>query len=83
MVAWVVGSVEVLQVLSTEFDLSGGFWLWVNGLNFEAIGYGIVGVFVVSWVVSMAYWRLHGFEKRYSGSIPGPHVTAASINAAT
>ena len=46
MVAWVIGSIELLQVLSTELNLSGGFWLWVNGLNFEAIGYGIVGLFV-------------------------------------
>src|SRR5208337_3237038 len=27
MVAWVVGSIEVFQVLSTELNLSGGFWL--------------------------------------------------------
>ena len=46
MVAWAIGSIELLQVLSTEFNLRGGFWLWVNGLNFEAIGYGIVGLFV-------------------------------------
>jgi high-affinity nickel-transport protein len=68
MVAWVIGSVELLQVLSTEFNLSGPFWVWLNGLDFETIGYGIVGIFVVSWVVSMAYWRLNKFEERYAGA---------------
>lgn len=69
MVAWAIGSIELLQVLSSELNLSGGFWLWVNALNFETIGYGIVGLFVVSWMVSMAYWRFGRFEEKYSGGI--------------
>lgn len=81
MVAWLVGSVELLQVLSSELGLSGGFWLWLDGLNFETIGYGIVAVFVVSWVFSMAYWRFNRFEQRYSGAISGLRSTGAPINA--
>jgi nickel/cobalt transporter (NiCoT) family protein len=70
MVAWLIGSIELLQVLSTELDLSGGFWSWVNALNFETIGYGIVGLFMLSWLVSMAYWKLNGFEQKYAMSPP-------------
>jgi high-affinity nickel-transport protein len=80
MVAWAIGSIELLQALSTELNLSGGFWLWVNALSFETIGYGIVGLFVVSWVVSMAYWRLNRFEQKYSGAIAGSAATGGSIN---
>jgi len=58
IVAWAVGSIELLQVVSTKLTLSGGFWLWLNGLDFEAIGYGVVGLFIASWLISMAYWRL-------------------------
>jgi len=68
MVAWVIGGVELLQVLSSEFNLSGWFWYWIQALDFETIGYGIVGLFLMSWVVSMAYWRLYGFEKRYGSA---------------
>ncbi|MDA4135645.1 MAG: HoxN/HupN/NixA family nickel/cobalt transporter [Thaumarchaeota archaeon] len=81
MVAWLIGSIELLQVLSTELKLSGGFWLWVNALNFEAIGYGIVGLFVVSWVISMAYWRFNRFEQKYSSAIASAAATGGSINA--
>jgi nickel/cobalt transporter (NiCoT) family protein len=69
MVAWMIGSVEVLQVLSTELNLGGGFWLWLDGLNFETLGYGIVAVFIASWVVSMVYWKVNRFEQRYAGII--------------
>ena len=65
MVAWMIGSIELLQVLSTELNLDGGFWLWVNGLNFETLGYGIIAVFAVSWVASVAYWKVNGFDKGY------------------
>ncbi len=42
---------------------------WLNGLDFETIGYGIVAIFVVSWVISMAYWKLNRFEQRYASVI--------------
>ncbi|MDA4122084.1 MAG: HoxN/HupN/NixA family nickel/cobalt transporter [Thaumarchaeota archaeon] len=69
MVAWLIGSIELLQVLSTELNLGGGFWAWLNALDFETIGYGIVAIFVASWVISMAYWKLNRFEQRYAGII--------------
>ena len=66
MVAWLIGSIELLQVLSTELSLGGGFWVWLNGLDFETIGYGIVALFVASWVVSLVYWKANRFEQRYA-----------------
>jgi len=84
MVAWFVGSVELLQVLSAELRLSGGFWAWLDGLSFETMGYAIVGLFVLSWVVSMAYWRVNKFEQRYVGGAMGQGPTAAvPLNAQT
>jgi nickel/cobalt transporter (NiCoT) family protein len=69
MVAWAIGSIELLQVLSMELNLSGGFWLWVNAISFETIGYGIVGLFTASWVISMVYWKVNKFEQRYAGIV--------------
>lgn len=70
MVAWAIGSIELLQVLSTELNLSGGFWVWLNALDFETIGYAIVGIFVVTWAVSISYWKYKRFEQNYPGT-PG------------
>jgi high-affinity nickel-transport protein len=63
LVAFLIGGVELVQVASGEFHLSGAFWSWVNGLDFETLGYGVIAVFVISWVVSMAYYRHMGYEK--------------------
>jgi high-affinity nickel-transport protein len=63
-VAWAVGTVEVLQVLSNELRLTGGFWGWIDALDFETMGYGILTIFVASWLVSLAFWRYKQFERR-------------------
>jgi high-affinity nickel-transport protein len=66
LVAFAIGGVEVLQVLSMEFNLNGGFWVWLDGLNFETIGYGIVAIFVTAWVVSVAVWKYKKYDKNPS-----------------
>ncbi len=62
LVAFVIGGVEVLQVLSGELKLSGAFWNWLNALNFETLGYGIVAIFILSWVASMAIYKFRRLE---------------------
>ena len=63
LVAFVIGSVELLQVLSGELNLQGPFWAWLARLDFASIGYGIVAIFVASWVVSVALWRVKRFDE--------------------
>jgi len=63
LVAWAIGTIELLQVLSTELNLSGLFWSWLNTINFEMIGFGIIGIFIVSWLVSFGYWRVKKYDK--------------------
>jgi high-affinity nickel-transport protein len=63
LVAWAIGTVELLQVLSNELNLNGLFWNWLNTLNFEMIGFGIVVIFLVSWLVSFGYWQYKKFDK--------------------
>ena len=62
LVAFVIGGVELLQVLSGQLNLQGPFWTWLSRLDFETIGYGIVGIFVVSWLASMALWKYKRYE---------------------
>ncbi len=65
LVAFLIGGVELLQVISSELNLSGGFWGWLGGLDFETMGYGIVGLFVVSWLVSIVFYRYKRFDENY------------------
>ena len=72
VVALAIGTVELLQVLSTKFALSGGFWDWLNNLDFETLGYGIVGLFLLMWAMSVAVWKLRRIEERWTADLPPP-----------
>jgi nickel/cobalt transporter (NiCoT) family protein len=76
LVAWAIGTLELLQVLSNELNLSGIFWGWVNALNFEMVGFGIIGIFIVSWLISFGYWR----HKEYDKLEPFKNIQQPSIN---
>ena len=63
LVAWAIGTAELLQVLSTELNFSGFFWSWVKSLDFEIMGFGVIAIFAVSWAVSFGYWRYKKYDK--------------------
>ena len=62
LVAFAIGGVEVLQVLAGELQLSGTVWNWLENLDFETLGYGIIAIFLVSWLVSIAVYKYKRIE---------------------
>ncbi len=64
-VAFAIGGVELLQVLSNELKLTGPFWGSLGGLDFETMGFGIIGIFLVSWLVSVAYWKYKRYDELF------------------
>jgi len=75
MVAFAIGGVELLQVLSAELGWSGPFWHWLDQLNFEQLGIGIVLLFLGAWAVAMAIYRWRRYEE--IGFDPGPPLRPA------
>jgi high-affinity nickel-transport protein len=69
-VAFIIGGIELLGILAEKAGLTGGFWDWVTGLDLNYIGYAIVGLFVLTWVVALAVWRFGRIEERWSTPLP-------------
>ena len=65
VVALAVGSIEVLGLLGEQFQMTGNFWNLVGKLNgnFGVLGYGIIGLFVISWVVSISIYKWLGLDE--------------------
>ncbi|MDX6688823.1 MAG: nickel/cobalt transporter (NiCoT) family protein [Solirubrobacteraceae bacterium] len=68
-VALLIGTIELLQVLSSKLSLTGGFWDWLADLDFNLIGYFIVGLFVATWVIALAVWRLGRIEEKWTAHL--------------
>src|SRR5579863_6987933 len=65
VVALVVGGIEALGLLAGYFHLGGVFWqavLRLNG-NFGTLGYFIVGIFALSWIISIAVYKWRRFDE--------------------
>jgi high-affinity nickel-transport protein len=64
VVALIVGGIEALGLLADQFRLNGEFWETVRKLNdnFGTLGYCIIGIFVLSWIVSIVVYRWQRFD---------------------
>jgi len=77
LVAFVIGGVELIQVLSIELNTSGPVWSWFNNLDFETMGFAIVGVFVVTWGTAYIVWKRKHYDQ-YSSLLGVPNIRTAS-----
>ena len=69
IVAVLIGGLELLSIFQGQFNLNGGIWDFVNflsngndGANFGYIGAGIIGVFILAWVLSTIIYRLNRYD---------------------
>ena len=65
LVAVIVGGIEGLGLLGDQLHLSGAFWQAMGKLNdnFGMLGYVIIGVFLASWLLSVALYKWMRFEE--------------------
>jgi high-affinity nickel-transport protein len=65
VVAFAVGGIEALGLVAEQFHLTGRFWNFVGRLNdnFGTLGYFIVGLFAVSWIISIAIYKWRKLDR--------------------
>ncbi len=65
IVALVVGGIEALGLLAGEFRLNGVFWDTMRKLNenFGTLGYFIIALFALSWILSIAVYRWRRYDE--------------------
>jgi nickel/cobalt transporter (NiCoT) family protein len=64
VIAVLVGSIEALGLLADTMNLKGPLWNVVNAMNehFGMVGYVIIGVFLISWLLAVANYRIKGYD---------------------
>jgi high-affinity nickel-transport protein len=72
LVALIVGGIEAASVIADRLQLSGGAWDAIKALsaNFGTLGWVIVGVFLASWAISTAIYRLRRYDELEIISLP-------------
>ncbi|WP_434092848.1 HoxN/HupN/NixA family nickel/cobalt transporter [Pseudonocardia alni] len=67
-VALVIGTIELVGVLVQETGTTSGPLVAIADVPLDDAGYGIVGLFVVAWLVAIAVWRFGRVEQRWSAT---------------
>jgi high-affinity nickel-transport protein len=67
--AFIIGTIEILGILTSEEHLTGGFWSVMANFNINVAGFCIAGLFLAVWVGALAYWRLGNVEARWTATV--------------
>jgi high-affinity nickel-transport protein len=68
-VALLIGGVEIVSILTEKLSITTGPLAWVGSLDLNVVGYAIVAMFVLTWVVALAVWRYGRIEEKWSMNI--------------
>jgi high-affinity nickel-transport protein len=67
--AFIIGTIEILGVLTNELGLHGRFWDTMANFNINLAGLCIAGLFVAVWAFALVYWRWGNVETRWGSSV--------------
>jgi nickel/cobalt transporter (NiCoT) family protein len=64
IIALLIGGIEALGLIASRLELQGMFWEAIDRLNenFGSLGYLIIAIFVVSWMISAVVYRARGYD---------------------
>jgi nickel/cobalt transporter (NiCoT) family protein len=73
VVAVLIGGIEGLGLIGDQLGLKGWFWDSIGSFNdnFNGIGFVIIGVFIVAWVVSLIIYRYARLDELEISSTEG------------
>ena len=66
-VALVIGTIELVSILAEKLEITSGPLAAIAGVDLDYVGFAIVGLFVVTWLIALAVWRFGRIEEKWSG----------------
>jgi high-affinity nickel-transport protein len=67
--AFIIGTIELLGVLTGELRLRGAFWDLMANFDINVAGFVIAAMFVAVWAAALAYWRWGKVEDRWGANV--------------
>jgi nickel/cobalt transporter (NiCoT) family protein len=77
-VALIIGTIELVSILTDKLSIDSGPLASVGSLDLNFVGYAIVGLFVLTWVVALAVWRFARIEEKWTAGLASASSTTVS-----
>jgi len=65
-VALIIGGIELTALLVDRLDIRSGPLATIAALNLNSVGYAIVGLFALTWIVAGLVWHFGRIEQRWT-----------------
>ncbi len=69
-VALLIGSIELVSILHDDLNWVDPVTSWISSIDLNNAGVAIVGLFAVTWIGAIAYWKLANVEARWQPTTP-------------
>jgi nickel/cobalt transporter (NiCoT) family protein len=66
VVALVIGVIELDSILADQLGIGSGPLAAIADLDLDNVGFIVVGLFVLTWIVAIAVWRFGRIEEKWS-----------------
>jgi high-affinity nickel-transport protein len=67
-VALYIGTLELMQVLANQLNLTGGVWSIARDFDLNNAGFVVTGLFAGIWIVSLGIWKFGRVESRWESA---------------
>jgi high-affinity nickel-transport protein len=68
-VALLIGSIELISIVTQKLGITSGPLAAIANVNLDSVGYAIVALFVLAWVVAVMIWKYGRIEERWSAGL--------------
>ena len=67
--ALIIGTIELVSILTDKLGITTGPLAALGGIDLNWVGYGIVALFLLTWLLALAVWRLGRIEERWTARL--------------
>jgi high-affinity nickel-transport protein len=68
-VALIVGTIELVSILTEKTGMRSGPLAALAHINLDYVGYAIVLLFVLTWVIALTIWKFGRIEEKWSAGL--------------
>ena len=68
-VALIIGTIELVSILTERLKITSGPLAAVGQLDLNVVGFAIVGLFVLTWVIALSIWRFGRIEEKWNAHL--------------
>jgi nickel/cobalt transporter (NiCoT) family protein len=71
-VALIIGTIELVSILTDRLGIVSGPLAFVGSLDLNVVGFAIVGLFLLTWVIALSVWKFGRIEEKWEAHLLVP-----------